>query len=347
MPRTMKRLNNLCRIGLLSLFSFSYSTECQSQSCTVNLLIAYTDDAADSVGGDQTMVNAILDAAEYMNTIYIYSEVRQHNTLVRTVRLNAFETSCFTNDLNHFQQSGYMDSLRTKYHADVAIIVLGNDEFCGQPYLDNTVAEDSTAYCAVNYYCMINGFALSHQVAHLYGCGHASDSRTQVSEAPYSYGHGFVWEYDYDNDLAFTTIMGVADDYFCGEDEVYGEDNDDDGCSIIPYFSNPSLYYNGIQLGKPETNDNARVLNQNAPVIGAFKLLPTNQLSLNDTIDRYNIAIATAKDTLATGATYQIMDSAKVKFESSKRIVLNPGFSAIEGVRFETILRDPENQCGQ
>jgi len=347
MPRTMNYLKNIYRIGLVGIISLFYSAQSYAQSCTINLLIAYTDDAVDSVGSDKTLVNAILDAAEYMNTINIYSEVQQHISLVRTVQLNGFETSCFTNDLNRFQQSNYIDSLRTKYHADVAVIVLGNDEFCGQPYLDNTVAEDSTAYCAVNYYCMLNGFAISHQVAHLFGCGHSSDSRTQADETPYSYGHGFVWEYEYDDDASLTTIMGVADDFFCGDDQIYGSDDDDDDCDIIPYFSNPTLYYNGIQLGKPEINDNARVLNQNSVTIGGFKLVPTNQLSLNDTIDHYNIANASAKDTLATGTTYKVMDSANVKFESSQRIVLNPGFSAAEGVRFETILRDPENQCGQ
>jgi peptidyl-Asp metalloendopeptidase len=329
---------NVIKKTILSLLLCLVATLGNAQSCVIHLLVAYTDDVADSLQGDEEVVNAIKTAVNSMNTIYIYSAVDHQIALVRTVRLNAFESSCFINDLNAFQSSRFIDSLRIKYHADVAALVVGNHDFCGLPYYDNSLAVDSTAYCAVNFNCMINNFSLSHQVAHLYGCGHVKGSYSEKSESLYPYGNGYNWSY---NDAAsFNTIMAIGDDDFCGG---VGEE----ACNLIPYFSNPNLEYQGVRLGMPGLNDNARVLNQNAAAIGSIQLLPVNQLNLSDTINLYNIAIASAKDTLATGSTYRITDSATVKFESGKRIVLNPGFNAAAGVHFETILYDPKKPCGQ
>lgn len=326
--------------GILSAILLINSHFSMAQDCKVNILIAYSSEAADSMGGDQTITNAIIDAVQFMNTAYIYSDVRQQSLLVRTVVMVDEETSCFASDLNTFQASTYIAALRNKYHADVAVIVLANNEFCGLPYYDNQVADDSSAYCAVNFYCMMNNFALSHQVAHLYGCGHAGSTRTENSDAVYSYGHGFNWSF---NDCAsFSTIMGVGDDDFC-----FGDGEEDAACNIIPYFSNPSLLYNGVQLGIPNVNDNARVLNQNTSVIGALKTVPATQTGLTDTVNLFNIALATAIDTLSTGTTYVITDSANVTFQASQKIIINPGFSATEGTYFQTVLRKPDEACGQ
>jgi len=309
-----------------------------AQSCNTQLLIAYSSQAADSLGNDSIVVQAIINAVNELNTSYIYSEVFQQATLVRTVRLNDFESGCFANDLNNFQESSYISALRDKYHADIAVIVLSSDEFCGLPYIDNEVADASTAYCAVNGFCMITNFAVSHQTAHLYGCSHAAQSKTEKSDAPYPYGHGFDWIF---NECAyFSTIMGVDDDDFCGG-------SGEDACNIIPYYSNPSLQYNGVQLGQEGLNDNARVLNENKALIGAFKIIPATQTNLIDTVNLSNTALAMALDTLSTGSTYMITGTANVVFQTGNRIVLNPGFSAAEGVRFEAVIKENDPICGQ
>ncbi len=319
--------------------------QASAQDCHVNILVAYSQDAADSLGSDSKITGAIVDAVNSMNTIYVYSNVQQQSVLVRTVLLPEDETYCFANDLNAFQSSSYIDSLRERYHADVAVIVLANDEFCGLPYLDNTLATSETAYCAVNFYCMLNNFAFSHQVAHLYGCAHAYNSRAGNSGSVYSYGHGFDWVF---NECAFfSTILGVDDDDFCRGDTDGPEDSLPDPCNIIPYFSSPDLTYYGVALGLPGVNDNVRVLNQNAALIGSFQSVPENQFQLRDTVDRSNIALATAEKTLSTGNTYVITDSANVLFQCADKITLNPGFKASEGVRFETVLQAPAKSCGQ
>lgn len=324
---------------LLALAAVLAHKNAPAQACTVNLLIAYTDVAADSLKGDQSAIKQIIGAVQNLNTAYVYSAVNQQVVLVRTVRLDDVESGCFASDLNDFQANTFINALRDKYHADIAALVFTNKEFCGLPYLDNGVANASTAYCAVNYKCMISSFALSHQVAHLYGCSHYIEF-SELNDAVYPYGHGYQWSFEGNGSASFSTIMGIEDDDFCGTDST-------EACDVIPYFSNPNIQYQGVPLGIKGVHDNAQVLNQNANIIGSFKLLPNNQLSLTDTVNVHNIALATAKDTLGTGQRYMVIDSAKVIFKAGKKIILNPGFMADEGVHFETVVKDIDISCGQ
>lgn len=307
------------------------------QDCTVSILIAYTDEAADSLEGNRSAVAQIVEAVQGLNTSYIYSDVSHQAVLVRTIRLDNFESGCFSNNLNQLQANAYINALRDKYHADVAALITTNDEFCGLPFISDTLATSSIAYCEVNFKCMISNFALSHQIAHLYGCSHFVETRGEDNTSVYPYGHGYSWAF---NDCAsFSTILGVDDDDFCGDDDA--------PCNLIPYFSNPYLYYEGVPLGMPGVHDNARVLNQNAGVIGSFKPMPATQQSLTDTIDLFNVALGMARDTLTTGTSYMIKDSASVRFQTGSKIVLNPGFNAAEGVHFEAIIENPTTPCGQ
>lgn len=336
----MKNYINTSKLAAL-LVAFSLSGFTYAQECSINVLVVYTDQAADSLNGNEQAVEEILSAVESMNNSLIYSEVNHSMNLVRTIRMTAFESGCFTNDLNDFQENALVSSLRDRYHADVAVVILTNDEFCGLPYLDDELADESTAYCAVNFSCLVNSFGLSHQVAHLYGCSHYVQPSDSRDDALYKNGHGYVWSY-YEMS-GFSTILGVYDDYFCEENGTDNEDN----CNLIPYYSNPSISYQSVPLGFPNVNDNASVLNQNAEVVGSFKVVPSVQKNLIDTIQYFDIAVATALDTLETGTSYLIQGNSSVEFSAKDRITLNPGFSASEGVRFETILTEQNEQCGQ
>ena len=326
-------MNTYLRILFIAFLCY---TSVIAQDCKINLIIVYTDQAADSLEGNKLAIKQIISAVNDLNTSLIYSNVNHSIELVRTIRLSEFESGSFSDDINSFQENTHIKNLRDKYHADIAALVLTNDEFCGLPYLDDKLANSSTAYCVVNFYCMINSFALSHQIAHLYGCSHYIEVLGEVDDAPYSYGHGYDWRYD--ENTGFSTIVGVYDDDFCAE-------NGEDACNIIPYFSGPDVTYRNVPIGNSDLHNNSAVLNKNASVLGSFKLIPSVQKSLIDTVQHFDIAIATALDTLSSGTHYLISDTAIVEFIAGKSITLNPGFTAEEGVRFETRITQPPKQC--
>ncbi|MEM6273435.1 MAG: M12 family metallo-peptidase [Bacteroidota bacterium] len=323
-------------IGVLLLLLGSI-LPCRAQECSVDLLVAYTSEVANRLGGDSAAVAEIASAVAEMNRVLIYSEVRHEVRLVRIHRLSNWEGACFADDLNRFSQDVSIAQLRNRYHADVAALVLANDDYCGLPLFDDSLANGTTAFCAVNYRCMRENYALSHQMAHLYGCGHIAESADEVDSAPYVTGHGFKWAFN--EQASLSTVIGVYDDAFCfREGEL--------GCDVIPYFSNPAVSYRGVPLGESGVHNNAAVLNANAPQIGRFRRVPRIKRWLGDVVLKHNFAYVLATDTLGNGGQYRIQDSARVIFRAGKRIELNPGFRTGEGAHFETVLETPAAECG-
>ncbi len=79
-------------IILATLVSLLNPKWAKTQDCTINLLIVYTDEAADSLQGNQQAVNQIVQAVKRMNIAYIYSDV-QNCTIFRWIV--ASMTYCF------------------------------------------------------------------------------------------------------------------------------------------------------------------------------------------------------------------------------------------------------------
>jgi Metallo-peptidase family M12B Reprolysin-like len=299
---------------------------CKAQApCMVKLLVAYTPEVADSAGGDKKIVAQIQHAVEKINESYVNSRINHWVELVRTVKWDFVESGCFQDDLASFQQSAYIDTLRNRYHADVAALLITNNQFCGLAVPKNAVATSATAYCAVQYECMVHNYSLAHQIGHLYGCQHNKYELDTVPTRPFPYANGYNWVY---SDCAnFRTIMALDDDESC-------EGQADYNCTIIPYWSNPEVFYLGVPTGTRLAN-NARVLNEQAPTLANFKPLPAYYL-ITDTVAHADYALAMAIDSMTTGAQYLIKDSAKVFFASGKKIILEPGFKADFGTQFET-----------
>jgi hypothetical protein len=297
----------------------------------VRLLITYTPAAMDSLGGEAAITNAIMAAVDEMNLAYFNSGVNHWVQLVRTCEVRAQESDCFVQDVVAFSQMQEVDSLRTRYRADVAVLILDNPEFCGLPLEMDAVAGTSTAYCAVHWKCLMRNLSLPHQIAHLYGCTHATNNVAAEDDgAPYAYGHGYEWSY-LDTDIGFATILGIDDQTNCAEEES------DEQCYLIPYFSNPLVQYSGVPTGVPGLADNVRVLNLNGPILANFYPLQPVQ-AISDTVAAHDFAFLQATDTVRNAGLYYVGDTAMVWFQAGSRVVLDTGFTVMEGAYFETLL---------
>jgi peptidyl-Asp metalloendopeptidase len=310
------------------------------RNCFVHLIVAYTPEAAQQAGGDSVMVAQIQRAVLRMNEAYANSLVGHWIQLVRTEKINYSETGCFEEELQAFRRGtdpafAHNHWLRGLYRADLAALIVANDQFCGLPYSDQAVATASTAFCAVQYDCMVHNFSLAHMLGHLYGCAHAQfELDAPQKGAAFPYGHGYHW--DYNQCANFYTIMGVDDDVNCRGQEDYD-------CNLINYFSNPDVQYQGVPTGDTHAN-NARVLNEQAPVIGNFYTIPGTQI-LSDTVRTVDFALGIGLDTLRSGPHYRGLDRSNVVFMAGDKIVLDPGFYIEKGARFETVLRPGLTNC--
>lgn len=233
---------------------------------SIDAYVVYTTAAKNAVADIEATVElAVLETNQsYVNSnIYIdlglsgaketaYSEDGKTWTQVLADLVNGTEPS--TADVH--QQ-------RDALAADVVVLLLdpslmvpeGDDDdpkdTCG--LAADIMATAASAYALVAYDCATGNYSFGHEIGHLQGARHDDDKTL----TPYPYGHGYKYV---SPDTSWRTVMA----YNCK-----------DGCPRLQYWSNPNINYpavGGVPMGTASTNDNARVLNQTAATVGAFRL---------------------------------------------------------------------------
>ncbi|MEP6705913.1 MAG: M12 family metallo-peptidase [Pyrinomonadaceae bacterium] len=217
----------------------------------LRVLVAYTP----SVAAARPDINAFIDLAiAETNLSYTNSQVNIRAELAHAYQVSYQESSNQDSDLVLFRNNNdsVMDevhNLRNTYSADVCVLLVNTGAFCGTA--SAILATESTAFAVVYYSCATGNYSFGHEIGHLQGARHNIEADPDVT--PFAYGHGH-----YNQSGNWRTVMSYA---------CPGEA----GCPRIPYWSNPNLKYNGAPLGtEPYCND-ARVLNETAPIVTAFR----------------------------------------------------------------------------
>jgi hypothetical protein len=100
---------------------------------------------------------------------------------------------------------------------------------------------------------------LTHELGHLMGLTHDRAESGDPGDG-YDYGRGWIAP-----SMKWRDVMAYED--AC---EAAGKK-----CPVIPYFSNPRLTYQGeplgIPVGQPGEADAARLLNETAPIVAAYR----------------------------------------------------------------------------
>jgi hypothetical protein len=136
--------------------------------------------------------------------------------------------------------------LRDQYHADIVGLLVDDPRGCG---LSTRVAPDAEdAFFVVHYSCAAITVSVAHEIGHILGARH--DRRTDPTNTPFPYGHGYV------DGTKWRDIMSYAES--C------------DGCLRIPFWSNPRVLYKGDPAGTL-TEDNARVILEQAERVSKFR----------------------------------------------------------------------------
>jgi hypothetical protein len=265
-------------------------------ACNLRVLVAITPSAETYIKGSlgfSSLTQFALQAVAETNQAYINSAVNVQMELAASVRVSYTESGDFTTDLTRFRNTadGYMDEIHTYrnlYAADVNALIINNSSACG---LASTImAVASTAFCAVYYDCALGYYSFAHEIGHLQGCRH--NPEVDGTTTPYAYGHGYLYIAG-----GWRTVM--AYDY--------------SGQTRLQYFSNPNVTYGGVPMGTTATHHNARVINETAATVNAFR---------------------TASATATIGSSGAVINDEDADAIATSDIVLQDGFEASGGSAF-------------
>jgi hypothetical protein len=220
---------------------------------TIDVLVAYTPLAKRKIGNTDLLTK---EAIEESNQSYLNSGIAIHLNLVDTLQVNYVETGrSYPEIQNDFVGMTDVNSRRDQSGADLAVLLVDQPDYCGMA--DPQIPADvSRAFAVVYWNCIAGYYSFAHELGHLMGARH--DETDDPTTQPFPYGHGF-WHLS--PGASWRTIMADP----CSLKS----------CTRIQYWSNPLLTYKNQPLGTVNTNDNARVLNENRTRVAAFRNRPT------------------------------------------------------------------------
>lgn len=229
----------------------------------LDVMVVYTADARSSAGGTTAMENLIDQAVSESNTGYSNSNVNISMTLVHTAEVSYSESgfnwsTCLSRLRN--PSDGYMDevhSLRNTYCADVVLMVVNNQAYCGLAY--TIMADESDAFCLASRICITGYYSFAHEIGHLQGARH--DRYVDGTEnSPYAYNHGHTYPTD-----SWRTIMAYNN--ACSAQGT--------SCTRVNHWSNPNVNYMGTPTGTSGGvgvgEDNHLCLNNTSSVVANFR----------------------------------------------------------------------------
>lgn len=213
----------------------------------IDLLSVYTPQAKVAAGGDAQIDALIQAAVDNANTAFINSQINAHYNLVATAEVAYTESGYTGTDLPWLQSSSVVAALRDQYAADmVSLIVQNGGNACGTGYLSPT--DPRYAFQVSDMDCAVGNLTFAHEHGHNLGMAHDPDNAGGSGYQAWSYGHLVTG--------VFRTVMSYPGT--CG-------------CTRIPYFSNPNVFYAGYSTGIADQRDNARTANVTITAISGFR----------------------------------------------------------------------------
>jgi len=208
----------------------------------INVLILYTQQFKDYYGTNTDLtIQHYFDTAK---TIYNDSQTNVHLNLIHTEltnNSNFSEDNNISSSLSNLQANTDIHALKQKYHADIVSLFRkynGTSGVCGLGFLFNNIESIKYFYTVVEIkssdegsgsYCPDRTF--THEAGHNFGCAHDRNHASVLPDNDYGYGYDISGE--------FATVMSYD-------------------ALPIPYFSNPNLQHNGIDIGVADASDCAR-----------------------------------------------------------------------------------------
>ncbi|MEU0664213.1 reprolysin-like metallopeptidase [Streptomyces lavendulocolor] len=260
--------NPQAQAGPLTAFALQPTDTCTATGTTLDLMALYTPAAAAHVGGAAAIEMAIANAVTWTNQAYANSGINARMRLVHTQEATGYSgseevTEALLSNLADSTGPGLsnVSKLRDQYGADLVTLVTitpSGNYALGVGYTPSEPSPATESYgfsiASIRYkFPMI----LAHETGHNQGANHDWLTTPRRNEL-HPYDHGYV-----PPSKAWHTIM--AYNSAC------------DGCAEAPLYSNPQKSYRGEVAGVAEgvgieqPADNARMLNEFAPAVEAYR----------------------------------------------------------------------------
>ncbi|MCC7290772.1 MAG: hypothetical protein IT449_01780 [Phycisphaerales bacterium] len=222
---------------------------CNEPVATFDLLIYYTTLAKNAAGGTSAIQAECQLAIEGMNTGYANSGINAVGRLVAMGETSYNESGDFGDHRDRMQDpdDGVMDGIptaRDTYTADLVSLWVDDDDagtICGKAFC---TPDSDYAYQVSNWDCAVSNFTFQHEHGHLQGCAHNSED---AGSGCNWYGYSYGWRFFGNSGSGWRTVMA-----YNNEAEDYRR---------INWFSNPSVFYDGVRTGVTDEADNERTIN--------------------------------------------------------------------------------------
>jgi parallel beta-helix repeat protein len=210
------------------------------------------------------------------------------------------------------RSDGYLDeihSLRNQYEADVCVLLVNTLDNHG--YAASTGAEFNDAFCVVRASSAVSYYTFPHELGHLFGCRHDSDSGIY----PYSNAHGYNWHGRlFSTTRYYKTIMSIE------EPTKYLR---------VQYFSNPDVLDElNNPMGTLSTNYCAYAIDDYASTLAALEPYYTTAGTMNVNEWWNGTVNVSGNVTIANGVSLTIASGTQINYASGASLIVNGTLTA-------------------
>ena len=225
-----------------------------------DVLIVYTQKARSEAGGTAAIEATMQNAIDLTHTAYDNSQITPRLNIVHMQEIDHREARHFATDLSWVRNDPEVNGLRDQYGADMVALIIHNLTSCGTAYLMSEPSVDfaPNAYQVTAWDCAGDNLTLPHEFGHNQGADHNPEDATN-----YPTGAAYPWSYGHYIDGDYRTVLAYS-----AQCVVY--------CTRHPYFSNPSIIFNGDPTGIAGDRENYRTINDTAIYVANYRPAATS-----------------------------------------------------------------------
>ncbi|WP_006788665.1 reprolysin-like metallopeptidase [Thiorhodospira sibirica] len=242
----------------------------------IDLMVLYTPAAQRWANRSATSISHVISQAMQRSQLVLdNSEIGIRLNLVHSAQINYTESGnaetdldCLTFDPDHapyeIQCSASMNEAhrwRDQYGADLVTLFAQAEDVGGIAWqLEDARGEPDYAFSLIRIQQAHNSYTLIHELGHNKGADHHKQQNYQAGPGLFSYSAGWRWRGQ--DGQYYSSVMAYEDGEFYADRRTH---------TLVPYFSNPQVYYAGVPTGHASEGDNARTLNSTRHVIAAYR----------------------------------------------------------------------------